>query len=80
MALSAKAEIQNEALGLSVEELLITKVTSVAKKAQSLNDAPAAVFVVSNEDIRRSGATSSPDALRLAPGLDVARIEPTNGR
>jgi iron complex outermembrane recepter protein len=70
-----RAEVENEALGLSVEELLNTKVTSVAKKAQSLNDAPAAVFVISNEDIRRSGATSIPDALRLAPGLDVARID-----
>mgnify|MGYP003393491815 CR=1 FL=1 len=71
----AEAAEQNDALGLSVEQLLNTKVTSVAKKAQSLNDAPAAVFVISNEDIRRSGATSIPDALRLAPGLDVARID-----
>lgn len=68
------AEEQNEALGLSVEDLLNVKVTSVAKKAQSLNDAPAAAFVISNEDIKRSGATNIPDALRLAPGLDIARI------
>ena len=71
----AGAAEQNEALGMSVEELLNTKVTSVAKKAQSLNDAPAAVFVISNEDIKRSGATNIPDALRLAPGIDVARID-----
>ncbi|MGZ8223076.1 MAG: TonB-dependent receptor plug domain-containing protein [Methylobacter sp.] len=69
------AEEQNEALNLSVEDLLNVEVTSVAKKAQSLNDAPAAVFVISNEDIKRSGATSIPDALRLAPGLDVAKID-----
>ena len=69
------AEERNEALGLSVEDLLNVKVTSVAKKAQSLNDAPAAAFVISNEDIKRSGATNIPDALRLAPGLDVARID-----
>jgi iron complex outermembrane recepter protein len=69
------AEDKNEALDLSVEDLLNVKVTSVAKKAQSLNDAPAAAFVISNEDIKRSGATSIPDALRLAPGLDVARID-----
>lgn len=68
------AEEQNQALNLSVEDLLNVEVTSVAKKAQSLNDAPAAVFVISNEDINRSGATSIPDALRLAPGLDVAKI------
>ena len=69
------ANEQNEALNLSVEDLLNVEVTSVAKKAQSLNDAPAAVFVISNEDIKRSGATSIPDALRLAPGLDVAKID-----
>lgn len=69
------AEEQNEALDLSVEDLLNVEVTSVAKKVQSLNDAPAAIFVISNEDIKRSGATSIPDALRLAPGMDVARID-----
>lgn len=66
---------QTEAFGLSVEELLNVEVTSVAKRAQSLNDAPAAIFVITNEDIKRSGATSIPDALRLAPGMDVARID-----
>ena len=71
----ASAEEKNEALDLSVEDLLNVKVTSVAKKAQSLNDAAAAAFVISNEDIKRSGATNIPDALRLAPGLDVARID-----
>lgn len=71
----AQAEDQNEALNLSVEDLLKVKVTSVAKKAQSLNDAAAAAFVISNEDIKHSGATNIPDALRLAPGLDVAKID-----
>ena len=69
------AEEQNDVFNLSVEDLLHAKVTSVAKKAQSLNDAPAAVFVISNEDIRRAGVTSIPEALRLAPGMDVARID-----
>jgi len=58
-----------------VEDLLNVEVTSVAKKAQSLNDAPSAAFVISNDDIKRSGATNIPDALRLAPGLDVAKID-----
>jgi iron complex outermembrane recepter protein len=69
------AEEQNTALDLSIEDLMNVKVTSVAKKVQSLNDAPAAAFVISNEDIKRSGATNIPDALRLAPGLNVARID-----
>jgi iron complex outermembrane receptor protein len=69
------ADEQNEALNLSVEDLLNVEVTSVAKKAQSLNDAAAAVFVISNEDIKRTGVTNIPDALRLAPGMDVAKID-----
>lgn len=66
---------RNEALDLSVEDLLNVKVTSVAKKVQSLNDAAAAAFVITHDDIKRSGVTSIPDALRLAPGMDVARID-----
>ncbi|GAB6141433.1 TonB-dependent receptor plug domain-containing protein [Methylosoma difficile] len=73
--LTAAAADKNEALDMSVEDLLNVEVTSVSKKAQALNNAPAAVFVISGEDIKRSGATSIPDALRLAPGLDVARID-----
>jgi iron complex outermembrane receptor protein len=69
------ADKQIDATDLSVEDLLNVEVTSVAKKAQSLNDAAAAVFVISNEDIKRSGATNIPDALRLSPGLDVAKID-----
>lgn len=70
----ACAEPQN-ALELTVEDLLNVEVTSVSKKAQSLNDAAAAVFVITNEDIKRAGVTSIPEALRMAPGLDVARID-----
>jgi iron complex outermembrane receptor protein len=66
---------QNELMGLSVEDLLNIEVISVAKKAKSLNDSPAAIFVITQDDIKRIGATSVPEALRLAPGLDVARID-----
>src|ERR1043166_5347186 len=58
---------------LSLEELTNINVTSVSKVSESLGGAAAAVAVVTNEDIRRSGATSIPDALRLVPGLHVAR-------
>jgi iron complex outermembrane receptor protein len=68
------AEDDDNINNLSIEDLLNVEVTSVSKKAQSLNDAAAAIFVISQEDIKRSGATSIPEALRLAPGLDVARI------
>ena len=50
-------------------------VTSAAKKRQRVSAAAAAVHVISREDIRRSGVTSIPEALRLAPGLQVARID-----
>ncbi len=60
--------------GLSVEDLAQLKVTSVSKRPVALNQSPAAVFVITDEDIRRSGATSLPEALRLAPNLEVARL------
>jgi len=59
---------------LTLQELMNIEVTSAAKTPQSLQDATAAVFVISREDIRRSGVTSIPEALRLAPGIQVARI------
>ncbi len=59
---------------LTVEELLNVEVTSVSKKAQALNDSAAAVYVISQEDIKRVGARSIPEALRLAPGVNVAKI------
>jgi iron complex outermembrane receptor protein len=59
---------------LSLEDLMNTKVTSISKKEQSLSRAAAAIFVITAEDVRRSGATSIPDLLRMVPGLDVAQI------
>ncbi len=59
---------------LSIEALMDIKITSVSKKSQKLSDAPAAVFVITQEDIRRSGVTSIAEALRMAPGIEVARI------
>lgn len=66
---------ESDLMSMSVEELLNIEVTSVAKKAKALNDSPAAIYVITQEDIRRIGATSIPEALRLAPGIDVARID-----
>jgi len=62
----------------SLEDLLKMQVTSVSKKSQSLSRAGAAVFVITQEDIRRSGATNLPDVLRLAPGVNVARVNTSN--
>lgn len=59
---------------LPMEELLNLKVTSVGRKAQQLAKAPAAVFVITQEDIRQSGSSTVMDVLRMVPGLAVARI------
>src|ERR1700730_3494513 len=59
---------------LNIEQLMNESVTSVSKKEEKLNDAAAAIFVLSNDDLRRSGATTVADALRLVPGLQVAAI------
>jgi len=59
---------------LSLEELMEIEVTSVAKKGQKVSEAAAAIYVITQEDIRRSGATSIPEVLRMVPGLQVARI------
>jgi len=59
---------------ISLEELMNIEVTSVSKKEQKLSQVAAAVYVITQEDIRRSGATSIPEALRMAPGVQVARV------
>ena len=58
---------------LTLEELANVQVTSVSRKEQRASEAAAAVHVITEEDIRRSGARSIPEALRLAPNLQVAR-------
>lgn len=59
---------------LSLEDLMDVEVTSVSKKPEPLSGASAAVFVVTGEQIRRSGAQTIADALRFVPGMQVARI------
>lgn len=60
---------------LSLEQLSSIVVTSVGKRSQRLQDVAGSVFVIRAEDIRRAGATSLPEALRLAPNLQVARTD-----
>jgi iron complex outermembrane recepter protein len=68
-------ESQDDLFELSLSELLSLKVTTASKKAEPLSQTAAAVFVITQEDIRRSGVTSVPEALRMAPGVQVARID-----
>jgi iron complex outermembrane recepter protein len=72
---SHAATAPGELTELSLEELMNVEVTSVSKKAERLSDAAAAVYVITREDIRRSGYTSIPEILRLAPNLQVARVD-----
>jgi iron complex outermembrane receptor protein len=60
---------------LSLTELMNEPVTTVSKKTTRLGDAPTAITVLTAEDIRRNGFTSIPEALRMVPGFDVARID-----
>ncbi|MBI1388833.1 MAG: TonB-dependent receptor plug domain-containing protein [bacterium] len=60
---------------LSLEDLMNIEITSVSKQPERLSDAAAAIYVITSEDIRRSGVTTLPEALRLAPGMHVARID-----
>src|SRR5260370_39325220 len=65
-------KVPDEPTNLSLEDLMNI---SVAKRPQKVADSAAAVFVITQEDIRRSGAASIPEALRMVPGLQVARID-----
>jgi len=58
---------------LSLDQLMGLTVTSASKKEQNADEVSSAIFVLTQEDIRRSGATTIPELLRLVPGLQVAR-------
>ncbi|MGH8562809.1 MAG: TonB-dependent receptor domain-containing protein [Gammaproteobacteria bacterium] len=60
---------------LSLEELMDIEVTSVSKRPERLSETASAIQVITQEDIRRSGATRLPEALRLASNLEVAQID-----
>jgi iron complex outermembrane recepter protein len=59
---------------VSIEDLMNMEITSASKKGQKLSRVAAAIFVITQEDIRRSGATNIEDLFRMVPGLDVGEI------
>jgi iron complex outermembrane receptor protein len=63
---------------LSIEQLADLPVTSVAKRAEPLGQAPAAIYVITHEEIERSGALTLPEMLRLAPNLQVFQTSGSN--
>ena len=62
-------------MGMSLKELTKIEVTSVSKKSEKASEAPAAIYVLTQDDIKRTGANSIPEALRVVPGLHVSRID-----
>jgi iron complex outermembrane recepter protein len=75
LADTSRSEGAPDYFSLGLEDLMKIEITSVSKKTQRLSDAAAAVFVITQEDIRRSGVTSIAEALRMAPGVQVAHID-----
>src|SRR4051812_2592396 len=73
-ACSANGATLSDLTDLSLEQLSDVNVTSVSRQAEPLQDAAASIFVISSNDIRRSGAATLPEALRIAPNIQVARV------
>jgi iron complex outermembrane receptor protein len=70
---SGQTQTPGDLADATLEQLMNLQVTSVSKSGQSLGKTAASVYVITAEDIRRSGMTSLPEVLRLAPGVQVAR-------
>lgn len=78
LSLSPYLALADDLTELSLEELLTVEVISVAKRPQPAAEASAAVFVVTQDDIRRTGATTLPELFRFVPGLEVGEIDASN--
>jgi len=76
-ASAAKKEAvhENDLMQLSLEELMNVTIYTASKREESLFDSPSASYVVTADDIKHSGVTNVADALRLAPGVNVARLD-----
>jgi iron complex outermembrane receptor protein len=73
-ALFAQSVSADHLARASLEELMNMRITSAERKTQRAEDVPAAVYVITQEDIRRSGLTKLPEIFRLVPGVQVARV------
>ncbi len=74
----AHAQSVDDLRAMSIEDLANIQVSSVSKAAEPLSDAPAAIYVISHDDVERSGTTTLPEMLRLAPNLEVAQLTPSS--
>ena len=78
LASKACADGREDLTHMSLEDLSSVEVTSVSKSAEPLRRAPAAIYVITHAEILRSGATTIPEALRLAPNLRVTQLTSSN--
>ena len=76
-AWAAPQKAPDDLTTLSLESLLDIEVTSVSRREQKVSHSASAIYVITQEDIRRWGVTTIPDALRFAPGLQVMQIDGT---
>lgn len=76
-AVAAEGDTVDELKRMSIEELADMEVTSVSKRGEALIEAPAAIYVITSADIEARAVSSLPQALRLAPNLDVAQTSPS---
>ncbi len=74
LTIAKSHSVDNQFLNLSIDELMNVKVITASRTPQKLSQVASAIFVITQDDIRRSGATSIPDALRMAPGVNVERV------
>jgi iron complex outermembrane receptor protein len=72
---SSSTQPDNPVKELTLEQLGNVEVTSVSKEPEAVHKTAAAIYVITRDDIEQSGATNLPEALRLAPGVEVARID-----
>jgi len=76
LAFELKSEtLNNDFFELNLKQLGDIQITSAAKKPQKISLTASSVFVLQQEDIKRSGVTTIPDALRLVPGVQVAKLD-----
>src|SRR5690606_32803786 len=75
LILSQHAFADVDYFDMSLEQLLQVQVHGASKKDELIGNAPAAVYAVTSADIERSGVTNIPDALRMVPGVEVARSD-----
>src|SRR3954463_7656984 len=72
---AGQGEEQQALKSLSLEQLSNIEITTATRAPESAFRTPAAVYVITGDDIKRAGVTNIPDALRLAPGVEVAQVD-----